>query len=66
MLTEMQDCFNMFDRDGQGRVVKDKLGNMVRALGFNPTQQKIDEIANNVASGEKNDVTLRFYTVKPK
>ena len=42
----------MFDRDSSGRIGKDKLGNMVRALGFNPTQQKIDEVGNSIASGK--------------
>lgn len=43
-----QDAFALFDRKGDGKIPADKLGDMLRAVGQNPTQVEVSELTKNL------------------
>ncbi|XP_075242658.1 myosin light chain 3, skeletal muscle isoform-like [Convolutriloba macropyga] len=40
----VQDCFLVFDKVGDSRIDKKQVGDLVRALGLNPTNKDIDRV----------------------
>ena len=48
--TEYKEAFALFDKKGTGAVPRDTLGDLLRALGQNPTQS---EVADIVASAPR-------------
>ncbi len=51
-ITEIREIFTLFDKDSDGQVATTELGTMIRALGFNPTEQEIVEQMNNIDKGQ--------------
>jgi hypothetical protein len=49
-LTEYKEAFALFDKKGTGAVPRETLGDLLRALGQNPTQA---EVADIVASAPR-------------
>jgi Ca2+-binding EF-hand superfamily protein len=49
-LTEYKEAFALFDKKGTGAVPRETLGDLLRALGQNPTQS---EVADIVASAPR-------------
>ena len=45
---EYRNAFNLYDRDGKGRVASRELGTVLRALGYNPAQQHVQQLLNEV------------------
>jgi len=43
-LTEYKEAFALFDKKGTGAVPRETLGDLLRALGQNPTQAEVTEI----------------------
>ena len=43
-LTEYKEAFALFDKKGTGAVQREVLGDLLRALGQNPTQAEVAEI----------------------
>ena len=41
-----KDIFTLFDKKGQGAIAKDSLGDYLRAIGYNPTNQLVQDILN--------------------
>jgi len=48
---EIRDCFNLYDRDGSGKISCKELGTVVRSLGLNPTDQDVDKVASTLIKG---------------
>jgi len=46
-----KEAFDLFDRDGDGRITTGELGTVMRALGENPTQAEVAEIIKEVGGG---------------
>jgi Ca2+-binding EF-hand superfamily protein len=44
---EYKEAFALFDKRGTGAVPRDTLGDLLRALGQNPTQAEVAEIVNS-------------------
>jgi Ca2+-binding EF-hand superfamily protein len=42
--TEYKEAFALFDKKGTGKVPRETLGDLLRALGQNPTQAEVAEI----------------------
>lgn len=40
-----KDAFALFDRKGDGHIPREKLGDMLRAVGQNPTQAEVSDLA---------------------
>ena len=47
-LSEIKECFTLFDKDADGKISCQELGTVVRSLGQNPTEAEVDEIVRNV------------------
>lgn len=43
-ITEYKEAFALFDKRGTGAVPRETLGDLLRALGQNPTQAEVSEI----------------------
>jgi len=50
-LNEIKDCFNLYDKDGNGKIPSDKLGTVVRSLGQNPTEAEVEDMVRNMIRG---------------
>ena len=46
--TNYKEAFSLFDKRGNGRVVLDSLGDLLRACGQNPTLNEIRDLEKNV------------------
>lgn len=44
---EYKEAFALFDKKGTGTVPRETLGDLLRALGQNPTQAEVAEIVSN-------------------
>merc|ERR1711939_206079 len=44
---EAQEAFALFDKKGTGTIPQSSLGDVLRALGQNPTQREVAELASN-------------------
>lgn len=43
---EIREAFALFDKRGQGAIPRESLGDLLRALGQNPTQQEVADLAS--------------------
>ena len=43
-LDEFKECFQMFDKDGDGTIDTTELGSVMRSLGQNPDMEEIEEM----------------------
>lgn len=57
--TEYKEAFALFDKRGTGAVPREILGDLLRALGQNPTQAEVAEIVTSAPPDGKGD----FYLV---
>ena len=51
IFTEMQECFGLFDKVGDGKIDPDQLGEVMRANGGNPTQAEVRKLLHEFDSG---------------
>ncbi|XP_046848189.1 calmodulin-like [Xenia sp. Carnegie-2017] len=47
-LEEYHDAFDLYDRDGDGKVTSHELGPLMRCLGANPKEDHLQELMNEV------------------
>ncbi|XP_072173484.1 myosin-2 essential light chain-like [Diadema setosum] len=52
-LSEMQECFSLFDKIGDGKIDTDQLGEVMRANGGNPTQAEVRKLLQEFDSGHR-------------
>eukprot|EP01114_Cavostelium_apophysatum_P005133 TRINITY_DN15804_c0_g1_i1.p1 TRINITY_DN15804_c0_g1~~TRINITY_DN15804_c0_g1_i1.p1 ORF type:complete len:151 (-),score=46.87 TRINITY_DN15804_c0_g1_i1:95-547(-) len=50
-MVEIKEAFQLFDKDADGKITIDELGTVMRALGQNPTQSQVKELAKEVVGG---------------
>jgi len=55
--TEIKEAFALFDKKGTGTIASENLGDLLRALGQNPTQAEVAQLAAS-APGESTCGTL--------
>ncbi|PWN25234.1 putative myosin regulatory light chain cdc4 [Jaminaea rosea] len=49
---EYKEAFALFDKKGTGRIPKESLGDLLRALGQNPTQAEVQELSQQVGGSD--------------
>ena len=47
-IAEFREAFSLFDKDYDGAITKFELGNAMRALGQNPTEEEVKEMIDEV------------------
>ena len=52
--TEYRDAFALFDKRGDNKIDSDQIGDVLRALGLNPTQQEVKKIVQEIDPKGKN------------
>ena len=52
-IAELKECFNEFDDDGSGTITTKELGYAMRAMGFNPTENELVDMINEVLYNTK-------------
>lgn len=62
----MRDVFDMFDANHDGSVDKSEFGNVIRALGENPSLKDIDELFSKNASGDQMSLAEFLNGVAPR
>ena len=45
---EFREAFNIFDKDGDGRITAKELGTVMRSLGQNPSESELQDMVNEV------------------
>lgn len=60
---EYKEAFALFDRRGTGAIQRESLGDLLRALGQNPTQAEVSEI---VASAPRDGKPVLFCFLQEK
>jgi len=49
-IAEFKEAFTLFDKDGDGTIVTNELGTVMRSLGQNPTESVLQNMLNEVDS----------------
>ena len=47
-VTEFCEAFSVFDKDGDGTIMTEDLGSVVRNLGENPTEAELQDMINEL------------------
>ncbi|XP_067133449.1 uncharacterized protein [Centruroides vittatus] len=47
-VSEFKEAFALFDREGKGHIPVSELGNLMRSLGYSPTEAEIQEIKEEI------------------
>jgi len=47
-ISEFREAFNIFDKDGDGRITAKELGTVMRSLGQNPSEAELQDMVNEV------------------
>jgi calmodulin len=48
ILSEFEEAFSLFDKDGDGTITTKELGTVMRSLGQNPTEAELSDMINEV------------------
>ena len=59
LLEEIQDCFDIFDKDKDGMINYQELGTLLRWLKFNPTERELKEYAAEFDPTSRNMVNVK-------
>ncbi|CDW53538.1 Calmodulin [Trichuris trichiura] len=57
-IAEFQEAFNLFDKDGDGKITSQELGVVMRSLGQRPTESELRDMVNEV--DEDGNGTIEF------
>ena len=58
---DIQDCFDIYDQDGDGSVSVKELPKMIRALGANPSPEEIEDMLEEFDSNETMEIDEFTY-----
>ncbi|XP_077153671.1 myosin light polypeptide 6-like isoform X2 [Ranitomeya variabilis] len=64
-ISDFREAFALFDRTGDGKIVYNQCGDVMRALGQNPTNAEVLKVLGNPKSEELNSKTLGFDQFLP-
>ena len=57
---DFKEAFSLFDKDGTGYITTKELGNLMRTLGQNPTEEELQDIINDVDFDGKRTKGLNY------
>lgn len=60
-LEDFRDAFSLFDKVGDGKVECAEVGNIMRALGLNPTESVVKKIIAEIDSTGERRITLEEF-----
>ena len=60
---ELNEAFKMFDRDKDGLINYIELGYVLKSQGFNPTNQELIEMINDVDENEDDKITFEEFLI---
>ncbi|XP_066929043.1 myosin-2 essential light chain-like isoform X1 [Clytia hemisphaerica] len=68
---EYRDTFSLFDKQGDGKIECGDIGDILRALGCNPTQAEVKKIVADIDSSGQKRITFEefipiFHTMSKK
>ena len=55
-IAEFREAFSLFDKDYDGAITKFELGNAMRALEQNPTEEEVKEMIDEVDADESGSI----------
>ncbi|KAG8585770.1 hypothetical protein GDO81_005145 [Engystomops pustulosus] len=64
-VADYREAFALFDRTGDGKILYNQCGDVMRALGQNPTNAEVLKVLGNPKSDELNSKTLGFDQFLP-
>uniref|UniRef100_A0A8C4PZG3 EF-hand domain-containing protein n=1 Tax=Eptatretus burgeri TaxID=7764 RepID=A0A8C4PZG3_EPTBU len=64
-IAEFRDAFALFDRSGEGKIQYCQCGDLMRALGMNPTNAEVDKLLGNPRKDEMQSKYLDFEQFLP-
>ncbi|XP_012588016.1 PREDICTED: myosin light chain 6B [Condylura cristata] len=64
-LEEFKEAFELFDRVGDGKILYSQCGDLMRALGQNPTNAEVHKVLGNPKSDELQSRRVDFETFLP-
>ncbi|XP_053262164.1 myosin light polypeptide 6-like [Podarcis raffonei] len=62
---DFKEALQLFDRTGDGKILYSQCGDIMRALGHNPTNAEVMKVLGNPKSDEMNAKTLSFEQFLP-
>eukprot|EP00761_Pharyngomonas_kirbyi_P011125 gb/GECH01011149.1/.p1 GENE.gb/GECH01011149.1/~~gb/GECH01011149.1/.p1 ORF type:complete len:161 (+),score=37.16 gb/GECH01011149.1/:1-483(+) len=60
-LKEFHSIYHLFDADGNGCITKDELGELMKILGLNPSQEEIDDMMKEVDTDLSGDIDFSEF-----
>jgi Ca2+-binding EF-hand superfamily protein len=60
LLTETKEAFALFDKKGTGTISRESLGDLLRALGQNPTQAEVAELAASAPRDSQSEPSMKI------
>ncbi|KAJ3443028.1 ef-hand protein [Anaeramoeba flamelloides] len=61
---EIKEAFDLFDKDGDGKVEGSSIGTILRSLGINPTLKEIEELEQEIETNEEGILTFQSFLTK--
>eukprot|EP00041_Stephanoeca_diplocostata_P013001 m.221195 g.221195 ORF g.221195 m.221195 type:complete len:141 (-) comp19182_c0_seq1:4187-4609(-) len=62
-MTDMKEGFALFDKKGDNKIAAKDLGTVLRSLGLNPTQAKVDSVIAELGGGEQRITYDQFVPI---
>lgn len=63
---ELRDAFNEFDKDKDGLISCKDLGNLMRTMGYMPTEMELIELGQNINMNRESHRVARSDSLQPK
>ncbi|XP_067935771.1 calmodulin-like [Watersipora subatra] len=62
-LGDFKEAFQLFDKDGDGRITSKELGTVMKSLGQNPTESELSDMINEVDTDGNGTIDFNEFVV---